>query len=102
MTAWTPPPPGDRREQLGGVILRVQALAAEYPVAIPTHLIDEALDQPAPDTSTGHVYLSTGCLHGDHAYCKAMTGMNGAKRPGECKHCRAHCVCGCHTEPAPA
>lgn len=26
---------------------RIQGLAEEYPVAIPTHLIDEALDQPA-------------------------------------------------------
>jgi hypothetical protein len=43
-----------------------------------------------------HVYLSTGCRHGDHAYCQSMTGLNGAKRPGECKHCGAHCVCGCH------
>ncbi|MDX3549719.1 hypothetical protein PV729_45370 [Streptomyces europaeiscabiei] len=45
-----------------------------------------------------HRYLSTGCLHGDHAYCQAMTGLNGAKRPGECKFCQASCRCGCHTD----
>lgn len=43
-----------------------------------------------------HRYLSTGCVHGDHGYCKGMTGLNGAKRPGECKHCGARCVCSCH------
>lgn len=43
-----------------------------------------------------HAYLSTGCLHGDHAYCQGMTGGAGAKRPGECKGCAAGCVCRCH------
>ncbi|MDX3532508.1 hypothetical protein P1P75_40475 [Streptomyces sp. ID05-39B] len=43
-----------------------------------------------------HAYLSTGCLHGDHAYCQGMTGLAGAKRPGECKFCRASCLCRCH------
>lgn len=43
-----------------------------------------------------HPYLSTGCLHGDHDYCQNMTGLAGAKRPGECKHCGAKCRCGCH------
>lgn len=43
-----------------------------------------------------HTYLSTGCLHGDHAYCQNMTGLNGAKRPQSCKICRARCVCHCH------
>lgn len=43
-----------------------------------------------------HVYLSTGCLHDDHDYCQSMTGLNGAKRPGECKHCAARCICRCH------
>lgn len=56
--AWTPPPPGDRRE---------------------------------------HTYLSTGCFHGDHAYCQSMTGLNGAKRPAVCKFCQASCRCECHT-----
>lgn len=46
----------------------------------------------------GHVYLSTGCRHGDHAYCKNMTGMNGAKRPASCKHCGARCICPCHAD----
>jgi hypothetical protein len=55
----------------------------------------------AATEATGHVYLSTGCLHGDHAYCQGMTGLNGSKRPGECKHCGARCICGCHTATEP-
>lgn len=47
-----------------------------------------------------HIYLSTGCLHGDHDYCKAMTGANGTKRPAQCKSCGAHCICRCHRTPA--
>ncbi|WP_060905374.1 hypothetical protein [Streptomyces scabiei] len=43
-----------------------------------------------------HQYLSTGCWHGDHAYCQSMTGLNGSKRPGECKFCHAPCECPCH------
>lgn len=45
-----------------------------------------------------HVYFSTGCLHNDHEYCKSMTGLNGAKRPGTCKTCRAQCICPCHQQ----
>jgi hypothetical protein len=51
---------------------------------------------PPPGSTREHVYLSTGCWHGDHDYCQSMTGLNGAKRPGECKKCRARCICGCH------
>jgi hypothetical protein len=43
-----------------------------------------------------HRYLSTGCLHGQHAYCQGKTGRAGAKRPAECKFCAARCVCDCH------
>jgi hypothetical protein len=56
----------------------------------------------APTSPEPHVYLSTGCLHGEHDYCAAMTGMQGAKRPATCKFCQAPCQCGCHQEqPAP-
>ena len=79
-----------------------------------THALAEPAnnsEQPArttPDNPTAsgnhpdnpHVYLSTGCLHNDHAYCQAMTGLNGAKRPGECKFCQAPCRCFCHREGA--
>jgi len=54
-------------------------------------------DRPPAD---GHVYLSTGCRHGDHTYCQSMTGLNGQKRPGECKKCGAKCICGCHQDAA--
>lgn len=55
-----------------------------------------------PTTAGVHVYLSTGCLHGDHDYCKSMTGLNGAKRPASCKKCGAKCICSCHEQPGPA
>lgn len=62
---------------------------------------DHTEPAPAATQAAEHVYLSTGCLHGDHDYCKSMTGLNGAKRPGECKKCAAKCICGCHGGPNP-
>ncbi|MCD9141084.1 hypothetical protein [Streptomyces albireticuli] len=47
----------------------------------------------------GHVYLSTGCLHGDHDYCQNHTGLSGQKTPAVCKFCEAPCVCACHRSP---
>lgn len=43
-----------------------------------------------------HWYLSTGCLHQDHAYCAGMTGLAGVKRPARCKFCDVPCRCRCH------
>lgn len=43
-----------------------------------------------------HVYLSTGCLHGDHGYCQALTGKIGLKAPASCKTCTVACICRCH------
>ena len=54
-----------------------------------------------------HIYLSTGChpaheherlSNGQtgHEYCESMTGLNGAKRPAECKHCASPCQCPNH------
>lgn len=45
-----------------------------------------------------HEYLSTGCLHGQHEYCRNMVGYQGEKRPGRCKFCEATCRCACHAE----
>lgn len=45
-----------------------------------------------------HVYLSTGCLHGQHTYCQSDTGAAGTKIPAQCKFCNARCVCVCHKE----
>lgn len=50
---------------------------------------------------TDHEYLSTGCLHGEHAYCQGLTGQAGPKKPGRCKFCDAPCVCPCHQPQAP-
>ncbi|MET9122990.1 hypothetical protein [Streptomyces sp. NPDC004528] len=76
-----------KRDALG-VIPRLERMAAAADQA------DEAQrDKP---TAGGHVYLSTGCLHGDHAYCQNEDGRAGPKRPGECKHCGTRCICSCH------
>ena len=42
-------------------------------------------------TEQTHHYLSTGCLHGEHDYCKSMVGQAGTKRPAQCKFCAAQC-----------
>lgn len=49
-----------------------------------------------------HEYLSTGCLHGQHDYCRNPTGAAGAKKPASCKFCDAPCRCACHARPRPA
>lgn len=54
--------------------------------------------ESAEEAADEHVYLSTGCLHGQHEYCKSMTGTQGAKRGGACKFCDAKCTCSCHAE----
>lgn len=45
---------------------------------------------------TSHHYLSTGCRHGEHAYCQGNTGYAGPKKPAVCKFCDAPCICPCH------
>jgi hypothetical protein len=45
-----------------------------------------------------HVYLSTSCRHGQHAYCQARKGLAGDKEPSTCKFCDAKCICDCHRE----
>ncbi|MFD5697490.1 hypothetical protein [Streptomyces lasiicapitis] len=56
----------------------------------------------------GHVYLSTGCHHGDtvlpdgrtgHGYCQteAQRYDGTTKIAGTCKVCGARCICPCHT-----
>lgn len=49
-------------------------------------------------TTTEHSYLSTGCYHGQHDYCRSSIGVVGAKTPGRCKFCEARCRCACHAE----
>lgn len=56
---------------------------------------------------SGHVYLSTSCLHDLHDRCEAGVvqlglerpgdnGISGLKTPAQCKFCASPCVCGCH------
>lgn len=65
-------------------------------------VLDQTQERPA-----GHIYLSTGCLHGDtvlpdgrtgHEYCQSETGKTGTKTPAQCKFCASPCVCPCHEE----
>lgn len=72
----------------------------EGPVSAIVDVTLAAQDMAAP---TGrHVYLSTGCLHGEHGYCASATGTNGhtrwAKQPAKCKFCGTGCTCPCHEE----
>lgn len=62
------------------------------------------------ESDSSHLYLSTGCLHGDyvlpdgrtgHEYCRSETGHAGSKRAGRCKFCDTACVCPCHAGMAP-
>jgi hypothetical protein len=46
--------------------------------------------------TTEHIYLSTGCYHGDHGYCQSPKGAAGVKESAKCKHCDARCRCACH------
>lgn len=60
-------------------------------------------EAPAPQPeASAHTYLSTGCLHGEHAYCQGKTGKVGAKKPASCKFCDAPCTCSCHADTQPA
>ena len=45
-----------------------------------------------------HRYLSTGCLHGEHAYCQteARRYDGTTKTAATCKFCAAPCICECH------
>jgi hypothetical protein len=53
-----------------------------------------------------HRYLSTGCLHGDHAYCQTQARRydGTVKTAAVCKFCSegddrgGSCVCHCHRE----
>lgn len=56
------------------------------------------LQRAAHRTAGRHVYLSTGCLHGDHGYCQteARRYDGTTKKPSVCKFCEAKCICRCH------
>lgn len=58
-------------------------------------------DNPPASDDVAHSYLSTGCHHGEHAYCQGKTGQAGPKKPATCKFCDAPCVCPCHQEACP-
>lgn len=85
------------REELlsGKVATRIQALAdLEAAIRADQRRIDAeaAPEFPLPIRADGtHFYVSTYCLHGDHAACRLR-----------CKTCNADCLCGCgHPLPIP-
>lgn len=44
-----------------------------------------------------HIYFSTACIHGEHAYCRCDVSLTGQpKVAGKCKFCDERCVCECH------
>ncbi len=46
------------------------------------------------------IYLSTGCLHGEHGHCCNNVSSQGEpKWAGHCKFCSAACLCPCHPAP---
>lgn len=47
-----------------------------------------------------HLYVSTGCQHGEHGYCAGPERADGGdKLPATCKFCQASCLCPCHAAP---
>ncbi len=60
-------------------------------------VLDAFPDGPTAPSSMSvkpHRYVSTACLHGEHAYCASTTRPDGAaKEPACCKFCGAPCEC---------
>ncbi|MEU6663977.1 hypothetical protein [Streptomyces sp. NPDC046821] len=88
----------DRESRFMGALFAVVAVGTVLAAGLLTWSY-RRLRQPAgTGQRQAHEYLSTGCLHGEHAYCQSMTGYQGEKRPGRCKFCDAQCSCSCHME----
>ncbi len=84
-----------RQADLDLVVLEAQTFAEILHYARKWREFEE---HPQTIVDGEHLYLSTGCLHGNHAYCQNKEGQAGPKVPGECKHCSAGCICPCHGE----
>lgn len=85
--------PVDNRVRIGSVLIsKGRAVAGEVDLH---DVVEIALEEIF---FHHHVYLSTGCMHGDHDYCQAkLAGTAGwPKRAAECKFCPAKCQCLCH------
>lgn len=81
-----------------GTVHLADALPDEYDCCAEAVLAALGLGCAADGT---HLYLSTGCLHGEHGYCQSNTGLGGAKKPASCKFCAAPCLCPCHVTGQP-
>jgi len=75
-----------RMREQGFTVARARELARADVLANRAAIkrVRDQLDERGRREDT-HVYLSTACLHSYHAYCAAMTGQQGAKRPARCK-----------------
>lgn len=88
----------DRVREVLSFAEQVAATSGPGPASAATAIADRlsaALTPPA-DQPDAHVYLSTACHHGEHAYCQSSTGLAGAKKAASCKFCGAPCRCPCH------
>ncbi len=75
-------------------------LLADFDEIDLAEMLAAANTRPATPDPDAHVYLSTACHHGEHAYCQSNTGLNGAKKAAQCKWCGAICRCWCHSSGA--
>jgi len=68
-------------------------------MTMPVRQPDDPLAVVVVDDDGVHRYLSTGCLHGDHEYCKveARRYDGSIKTAATCKFCGSPCVCWCHS-----
>lgn len=82
--------PGGGSDELCRLERAVGVYNGEYPQA----------ETDTASTTSPHIYLSTGCLHGQHDYCAAgLARLDGTvKKPSQCKFCAAACICECHSE----
>lgn len=87
-----------RQADLDLVVMEAQTFAEILRAARKWEELKELAEHPAVLVDGKHLYLSTGCLHGNHAYCQNKEGQAGPKEAGECKHCSAPCLCPCHGE----
>jgi len=86
VTAWTPPPPGDTREQLPNHVLAL--------IEVPSYLSTACETAGAIEAAVGTHHTQAGELavwrERLHARCRINNKYTGQL-----------CVCGCHTEARP-
>ncbi|WP_138964233.1 hypothetical protein [Streptomyces sp. YIM 121038] len=98
-----------RREYVEGELNPSYPTATEQRALIDAEVRLRRMADEAQQDDGAHVYLSTGCHHGDtvipdgrtgHEYCQteARRYDGTTKVAGTCKVCGARCICPCHAE----